>query len=120
VSDPCIYPSSLKGEPLAHGDGPPKLTSQFSLGISLYFASHTLRWSRGKTQGGKPDDITVVVARVTALSPTNVGAFQTATQDAQAAAMEVQQVAEKAIAFNAVKPGLPKLPGGTIKVRKQK
>jgi len=70
--------------------------------------------------GGKPDDITVVVARVTALSPTNVGAFQTATQDAQAAAMEVQQVAEKAIAFNAVKPGLPKLPGGTIKVRKQK
>jgi hypothetical protein len=31
-------------------------------------------------QGGKPDDITVVVARVTALSPTNVGAFQTATQ----------------------------------------
>jgi hypothetical protein len=44
-------------------------------------------------------------------------------QDAQAAALAVQTVAEQAIADNAVKPGQKKFAfpaGGTVKVRKPK
>uniref|UniRef100_A0A7S0QYV8 Protein phosphatase n=1 Tax=Pyramimonas obovata TaxID=1411642 RepID=A0A7S0QYV8_9CHLO len=77
--------------------------------------------NHARAVGGKPDDITVVAARVTTVKKSTQKALSGAEMDSRIAAKEMQRIAEESIKENAIR-NVPKtlLSTGTIKVKASK
>jgi len=73
--------------------------------------------NQARAAGGKPDDITVVAARITTVSKKVTKALNGTEMDSRIAAKEMQRIAENSIRENALR-NVPKiLPSGTIRVK---